>query len=136
MVLSIIAIGLAVAIPALPRRRAPYQQARREISLVLARSRASSAQTGRVALVALDTTTGTYQRWLRGGPEEGDSLVETGIVGGGEPRAPQRITPLVVVQFDPLGRAEGSLRFRYDLAGQSGVLQIDGWTGEVDPGKP
>jgi prepilin-type N-terminal cleavage/methylation domain-containing protein len=138
VVLLVLGVALAVAVPALPRPRTAEEAAAAELARLLGDAREAAARRGGETTLVVALATGEFRATLRRGREGGDSLLRRGAIAGwaGTPLARPGADSVLVARFDPLGHARvPALRWRR-RDGAARALTVDPWTGEVRLGAP
>lgn len=133
VVMTLLGIALAVAVPALRPAPTADQRTATELRALLHRARGWSARQGGEVTVAVDRTTGAYRASLRRGRAAADSLMREGVLDGwtDSSLADPSADSLLVVRFDPLGRAVAPVLDWEDPARGALRLEVDAWTGEA-----
>lgn len=138
VVLVILGIALSVSLPSLARFGRPEHQAAAELVAHLHDGRARAAREAGVVTVTVNRLHGGVRSSLRRVRGGADSVLDRGSIAAWSrsPLSRRGADSLLVVRFDPLGRAVSlPLEWR-DPHGRVSSLVVDPWTGESSIAQP
>jgi prepilin-type N-terminal cleavage/methylation domain-containing protein len=132
VVLVILGIALSVSLPFLVLDGRPEPRAAAELVARLHQARARAAREGGVVTVTVNLHHGEVRSSLRRARGRADSAVDHGTIAGWSRSQLSRrgADSLLVVHFDPLGRAVSLPLEWQDRNGRVWRLVVDPWTGE------
>jgi type II secretion system protein H len=134
VVLVVMGIALAVAVPALPRPKSGADRAVGDVVRLLGQARGKATQSGSEVALVIDLETGRFTETTRRTAEADDSLMMEGAIADWSAARFRSDdgSAVMVARFDPLGGAEPAALAWDAGGGHEGEIRVDGWTGRVD----